>query len=322
MAGNARLVVLIPALNEERSIAAVIRAVPRKIAGIGKVLVLVVDDGSSDRTVARARQAKADKIVSHKENEGLGIAFQTGVSHALKMGADIVVNIDADGQFNPSDIPKLIAPVLNGRADVVTCSRFKESSLEPSMPGIKKIGNRFFTGLVNIFTGSRFTDTQCGFRAYSREACLRLNLFAKFTYTQEVLIDLLQKGMRIEEIACKVQGERQGKSRVVKHWWSYGLKALAIIVRTIRDYHPLKFFGSIGVVLFAAGFLNAAWMWFFSQFVQKLAPPIWVVYALSIFIIVGFLMIVLALLADMLDRQRKLQEEILYKLKKRELGKE
>lgn len=316
-----KLVVLIPAFNEEKTIAALIRAIPRKIAGIGNVLVLVVDDGSTDRTAARAGQARADAIVSHNTNKGLGIAFRTGIAKALEMKADIVVNIDADGQFEPSDIPMLIEPILFGKAEVVTCSRFKEKALEPKMPFIKKFGNRLFTKIINLTTKSKFTDTQCGFRAYSREACLRLNLFARFTYTQEALIDLLHKGMRIEEIACKVQGSRKGKSRVVKHWYSYGIKALIIVLRTLRDHRPLQFFGGIGLFLFLVGAISALILWIRLLLIQKIDPFMWVAYADVVLIVVGFLLIILALIADMLDRQRKLQEEVLYRLKKMETEK-
>ena len=320
------LIVLIPALNEEKTIAAVIKAVPRNMPGIEKTLVLVVDDGSTDKTVQKAKMAGADRIVSHKGNKGLGVAFQTGLDTALKMGAGIIVNIDADGQFNPEDIPKLVKPILQGKADVVTCSRFLDKKLEPKMPSIKRFGNRLFTKIINFFTGSHFTDTQCGFRAYSREAALRTNLFAKFTYTQEVLMDLSQKGMRIEEVACRVEGERKGKSRIVKHWYTYGLRAMMIIVRTLRDYKPLQFFGSIGILTAGIGFAIAFYLGMESvlrQFLNtNLAPaPVWMVNAAILLIIVGLLLFVLALLADLIDRQKRIQEEILYRIKKRETEK-
>ncbi|MBN2067038.1 MAG: glycosyltransferase family 2 protein [Candidatus Diapherotrites archaeon] len=318
MPAGKKLVVLIPAFNEQDTIAQVIKKIPRKVTGIAKVQVLVLDDGSTDATVKRAKAAGADKIVSHNTNKGLGIAFKTGLNSALEMGADITVNIDADGQFNPLDIPMLIDPILKNRADVVTCSRFKLKSLEPRMPFIKKFGNRLFTKIINLFTGSKFTDTQCGFRAYSREAALRANLFARFTYTQEVLIDLMQKGMRIEEVACRVKGQREGQSKVVKHWYGYGIRAAIIVLRTLRDYRPLQFFGSIGLFLFLLGGISAFILWARLLLIHKISPYTWVVYADVVLIVLGFLMMVLALIADMLDRQRKIQEETLYRLRKRE----
>ncbi len=315
----AKLVVMIPAYNEAGTIAEVIAAVPRKISGVEKVEVLVVDDGSTDATAETARRAGADKVISHNRNLGLGVAFRTGIENALRMGADMIVNIDADMQFNPADIPAVIAPVLSGRADVCTCSRFLDKALEPEMPWIKKFGNRLFTSLINMLTGQKFTDTQCGFRAYSREAMLRLSLFGRFTYTQEALLNLANKGFRIEEVACRVKGERKGKSRVVRHWYSYGIKALLIIIRAIRDYHPLKFFGGIGMALLLLGGISGLALLIRLLIKHQVDPYTWVAYADVILIVVGFILLVLALLADMSDRQRKLLEEMLYRQRKAEL---
>jgi len=299
-----KLVVMIPAYNEGATIAEAIRRIPRRIAGIGKVEVLVIDDGSKDSTAKIARGAGADSVFRHGINRGLGTAFRNGLENALKMQADIIVNMDADLQFNPEDIPKLIAPILAEQADVVTCSRFKDAKLIPKMPFIKKIGNKFFTSLVSALAGQKFTDTQCGFRAYSREAALRAMLFGRFTYTQEVLLDLINKGFRIEEVACRVKGQREGKSRIVKHWYVYGIKAMIIIIRSLRDYKPLLFFGSSGIALFSIGVLSALLA------LKNLA---------IVLVILGVLLVALALIADMSDRQRKIQEEILYRLKKQEL---
>ncbi|MFH1257100.1 MAG: glycosyltransferase family 2 protein [Candidatus Diapherotrites archaeon] len=312
-----KLAVIIPAFNEEKTIAEVVQAVPRKIEGISSVKIIVVDDGSVDKTIQKARNAGADFIELHETNKGLGVAFRTGIEKAIESGADIIVNIDADGQFNAQDIPKLISPILNNQAEVVTCSRFKEKALAPKMPWIKRFGNNLFTWLVNYLTGERFTDTQCGFRAYTREAALRLTLFGKFTYTQEALLDLVYKGFRVKEVALEVKGERStGKSRVVEHWYSYGVKALLIMVRAVRDHHPLRFFGGIGFVFLLAGGISALVLLVRLLVKHVITPYTWVAYADIVLIVVGFLLIVLALIADMWDRQRKIQEEILYRLKK------
>jgi hypothetical protein len=150
-----------------------------------------------------------------------------------------------------------------------------------------------------------------------------MGLFAKFTYTQEVLIDLLEKGMRIEEVACRVQGERSGKSRVVTHWYSYGIKASIIVIRTLRDYKPMQFFGTIGLLSAGLGLVIALYLWAESWVRRAFSPgmlpaPAWVSYASILLIVVGFLLMVLALVADMLDRQGKIQEEMLYRQKKKE----
>ena len=135
------------------------------------------------------------------------------------------------------------------------------------------------------------------------------------------MIDLLHKGMRIEEVACKVQGERKGKSRIVKSWYSYGIKAMMIVIRTLRDYRPMEFFGGIGAILFLFGGISALWLWARLLVYHQIDPYMWAVYAAIILIILGFLLMILALIADMLDRQRKIQEEILYRQRKEELEK-
>lgn len=313
------LVVIIPAYNEEKTIGNVIHSLPRNCAR--KVEVLVVNDGSQDRTEEVAWQAGADHVISHTTNKGLGITFRDGIDEALKMGADIIVNIDADGQFNPLDIPRLIQPILDRKADMVTCSRFKDPRLTPHMPMIKIFGNRFFAEVLNFLLKKKYYDTQCGFRAYSKEAALNLVLFGRFTYTQEVFIDLVKKGFRIIEIPCRVVGERKGKSRVVKNVFSYGLKVSLIILRSMRDYEPFKFFGLSGIILFGIGLLSSVILFIRWLLIERIDPYLIVVYANVFLIIIGALLMILGLLADMLDRNRKLQENILYRLRKKELEK-
>lgn len=313
------LVVMIPAFDEEKTIGEVIEKIPRKIDGIKSVKVLVIDDGSTDGTKKTSQKAGADKVVCIPVNFGLGNAFRKGVSTALGMKAGIIVTIDADGQFNPADIPKLIKPIINGSAEMVTCSRFKEKSLEPKMPWIKKFGNHVFTSIVNTFTGKKFTDTQCGFRAYSKEAALRLNTFGGHTYTQEVFLTLASKNLVIEEVACSVKGERDGKSKVVGSIFGYSVKAIMIILRTVRDYNPLAFFGSIGVTVFCAGLAIGITVFLWWLATGHTTPYTSLIMVSGVAMILGFLVIMLALLADMNGRQREIQEEILYKLKKQEL---
>ena len=314
-----KLVVMIPAYNEEETIGTVIEEIPGEIEGIGEVDVLVINDGSTDNTVGVAKEAGADKIVSHATNKGVGAAFSTGLDSALKIGADIVVNIDADGQFNPKDIPKLIKPILDNNADFVTASRFLDKRLEPEMPWIKKFGNGAFTRLVNGLTKQKFTDTQCGFRAYSKEAALRLNLFSNYTYTQEVFLDLANKGLRIKETPLKVSYGGNRQSRVVTNVFLYGVKVSIILIRSIRDYEPLKFFGGIGLSVFTLGFVSGAFLFIRWLFTGIVFPYKSLVDLSVLLLVIGFLLLFLALIADMMDRQRKIHEEMLYKLKKMEL---
>lgn len=311
-----KIVVMIPAYNEEQTIGQVISRIPRDCAD--NVEVLVMNDHSADRTKEAALRAGATKVITHNTNMGLGITFRDGIHEALLMGADIIVNIDADGQFNPQDIPRLLQPIIDGKADMVTCSRFKDPALMPKMPRVKIFGNKLFAKVLNAFLHTKYHDTQCGFRAYSREAALHLVLFSRYTYTQEVFIDLVKKGFRIQEVPCKVLGERNGKSRVVKNVFSYGLKVALIILRSVRDYEPLKFFGLPGAVMVSLGVLSSIILFVRWIFTSHYDPFLIVVYINVFLIIVGVLFIILGLMADMMDRNRQLQEEILYKMKKQE----
>jgi glycosyltransferase involved in cell wall biosynthesis len=192
-----RVTVIIPALNEEATVAGVVRGCLEALPPDRfDVSVLVVDDGSTDRTADVAREAGA-VVVSHPSNMGVGRAFQTGLDRALAGGPDLIVSIDADGQFDPEDIPALIAPIEAGRSDVALASRFKDPEFVPEMPRIKKWGNRWMTHLISAISQRCFTDVSCGFRAYNREAALRLNLWGEFTYTHESILEMVVKEMRV-----------------------------------------------------------------------------------------------------------------------------
>lgn len=316
--GGKKLVVIIPCYNEEKTLPLVVKSIPKKIPGISKVETLVIDDGSTDNTAKIARKLKV-KLVSHFKNEGLGIAFKNGIEEALKMKADIITNIDADMQFNPKDIPQLVKPIVNGEAEMVTATRFKDKRLIPkNMPKLKKFGNWGFTSLINFLTRQKFTDTQCGFRAYSREAALRLNLFGRFTYTQEVFIDLVNKGIKIAEVPVKVKYFKERKAKISHSLLGYGIRALIIVLRTFRDYKPLVFFGIPGFIVFGGGFLFSLYFAIFWLVNHQTTPVKMYAFVGAVGLIFGFLLIILALIADMFKRMRRNQEEVLYKLKTRE----
>ncbi|MBI2629252.1 glycosyltransferase family 2 protein [Candidatus Pacearchaeota archaeon] len=315
-----KLIVQIPAYNEEAHIGKVIKEIPREIEGIDEVEVLVIDDGSSDNTIEEAKKAGADYIVRNIDNQGLGKTFKNGIDHAIELGADIIVNIDADGQFNSKDISKLIKPILDKEANMVTCSRFLKPEMTRNMPWIKKWGNRRFTKLVNKLTGQKFTDTQCGFRAYSKEAAMRLNVTGSFTYTQEVFLDLAEKGLKIKEIPLEVNYFKDRKSVVSGKLMRYGFKSFGIIARATRDTQPMTFFGLPAMIIFILGFIGGAYSfgyWLFTSTTTPVRTLLWI----SIFFVTsGIALGILALVADMLKRVNKNLEEILYKLKKKEFG--
>lgn len=298
------IIALIPAYNEEKTIERAVNDVKAHVD-----TVVVIDDGSHDQTGQYAEKAGA-VVVSHPENRGVGAAVKTGMERGLELGADILVSIDADGQFDADDIPRLLAPILCDEADFVTGSRFLLEN--PAMPRVKRMGNTLFTWLVNVLTHSSFTDTQCGFRALSREAALRITLFGDFTYTQETFLDLVSKKMRMKEIPVKVAYDEARKSRVVKNPLAYGVSALLIIVRTMIDLYPFKIFGMLGSAIFISGAVSGSILFIRWVLTSQVSPYRSLVTLSGVLLIVGFLCIILALIADMLGRQRKIQEEILY----------
>lgn len=306
------LVVIMPALNEEATIAAVIEKIPRSMDGIGDVKVVVIDDGSTDGTADLARQAGA-YVVNHSHNMGVGKAFASGVDAALRLGADIIVNMDSDGQFNPADIPKLIEPIIKHGYGFVTCTRFAKREFIPQMPWIKKWGNRMMCRIVNwVIWNANFTDVSCGFRAFTRDTALRLTLFGEFTYTQESFIDLAAKDIQMTEVPLRVRGVRQyGKSRVASNLWRYAFQTLPIIVRAMRDTRPLKFFGLLSLAFAAPGVLCSVFVTAWWLLTGHTSPWTSLINLAIGSILVALIALVLALLADQLGRIKKVQEEVL-----------
>ncbi len=311
MLNNKKIAVVIPALNEESHIGQVIEAIPDFVDHI-----LVVDDGSSDRTVEIAR-GKGAITVSHKRNRGVGAALSTGVNSVLKMQVDIMVNIDADGQFNPGDIEKLVKPIIENRADFVTASRFIKKDFLPQMPAIKFMGNKFMSGFISRLTKQKFYDVSCGFRAYSKETLQRLNLFGDFTYTQETFIDLAFKNLEILEVPVHVKGKREhGKSRVASNLFKYGFQTLKIIIRTFRDNRPFRLFGVMSLFTFLVGLGFAIFLGI--HYIQNgvFTPHKWAGFSAGFFFVVTLLLILIGFVLDMFARMRRNQEEILFELKK------
>jgi glycosyltransferase involved in cell wall biosynthesis len=308
-----KLVVTIPALNEEATIAKVVAGVPRKIAGVDEVEVIVVNDGSTDSTADAATRAGAIVVTLHNR-PGLGKVFGTGLERAMRRGADIIVNIDGDGQFDPGDIGKLVEPILEGEADFVTCSRFADPELRPKMPPVKYWGNRVVTRIINwVCGGTNFTDVSCGFRAFNREAAYRLTLFGRFTYTQETFIDLFSKGLRMAEVPLRVRGVREhGKSRIASSIFKYATNSLPIILRAMRDIQPLKFFGAFALLFFIPGVVLGGFVSGYYLKYGKTTPYTSLITMSGVAITLAFLLGVLALLADMMGRHRKISEELLY----------
>lgn len=304
---------MIPAYNEEQSIGEVIKQIPRSIPGIDDVKVLVIDDGSTDGTVEEAKKAGADKIVFHKHNRGLGITFKTGLEHAVEMGGDIIVNIDADNQYNPKEIQKLIKPILESKADMVLGDR--EIKKLDHMPFSKKIGNRIATWVTGRVSCLPIKDAQTGFRAFTKDAALKMNLLGNYTYVQESIIQAAKKGLKVEQIPVEFR-KREGKSRLISGLFSYAKRAGGIIIRSYRDYHPLKSFTYISLIFFFLSFYFGLKVLFHYLSTGVFTGVVGTALLSGILFVTSVLIFTVGLLADMLKRNREIQEEILYRLKK------
>jgi glycosyltransferase involved in cell wall biosynthesis len=310
-----RLIVNIPAFNEEEKIASTIKRVPRQIDGVDEVFVQVIDDGSKDKTFEVAKAAGADFVYSNGTNRGIGKTFRHAVERALENNADIMVNIDADGQFNPLDIEKLIRPILSGQADLVSADRFDHLKAK-NIPWIKDFLNRLAANVISIFMNTHIKDLTCGFRAYNRETLLRLNLPGNYTYTQEVIIDALGKDLKVLWVPVEVTYFADRKSRVVKSIMSYMNNSFRIILKAVRDVRPMKFFGIPGLflILIALGIFIGFLFFYFQDF--KVSPYRNYLLFSAVTFLVGLQFVVFALIADMIKSSRKLTEDMMYQMKK------
>ncbi|MGB6043544.1 MAG: glycosyltransferase family 2 protein [Pirellulales bacterium] len=305
------MIVSIPALNEENTVCEVIRAIPRTIPGVDVIDVIVIDDGCSDNTAKVACEAGAH-VIRHATTRGVGAAFQSALRVAIEQGTDVLVTIDADGQFDPNDIPKLAAPILSGDADFSTASRFVDPKLTPRMPWIKLWGNRQMSRLVSRLTRSRFYDVSCGMRCYGRRAMANLNPMGDFTYTQEVFLNLAFKRMRIVEVPIAVRGERtSGESRVANNLWRYGMNTTRIILRAYRDYQPLRFFGGLALLLAVPAALLAGFLLIYYLRTGGFSPYKWTGFAAGTLAILSLVFLHMGILGDMLNRHRLYLEELL-----------
>lgn len=303
-----KAIVFIPAYNEEKSIREVIERIPRSF--VDEVEVVVVDDGSEDTTIQVAEGAGA-LVVHHKKNFGLVQAIKTGIKIGLRHGADFFVMIDADGQYLPEDIPKLVDPLLEEEADMVLGSRFAGEIEE--MTTSKKIGNRLFTWYMRRLTGYPFTDTQTGFRAFTKEVAKELILQGSYTYTQEMLIHVVEKRFTIKEIPIFFAKRKHGKSRLIVNIGDYALKAFLITLRTYRDYHPLAFFGSIGILLTGAGAILGSYLvarWIFHGVVGRIPATI----LTALLILLGIFVFFIGFIADMIKTMREEIKETIKRL--------
>jgi glycosyltransferase involved in cell wall biosynthesis len=314
-----KVVVYLPALNEAATIGAVLDDIPSRLPGVESIRAIVIDDGSTDGTAVIAQRHGA-MVVRHRTNLGTGRAFVSGVSAALRAGADIIVSMDADGQFRGEDIARLIEPIIEGRADVALCSRFADRNMIGQMPATKRAGNALLTRAISLIAGTPFTDVSCGFRAMSREAALRADIHSHYEYIHESLLNWRRVGMTIVEVALPVLAERPvGESRIMRSVWRYGMRSAPVLIRAIRDFSPMKFFGLLAVAAIIPAILLGAWVSIHWLRTGETAPYTSFITLSVGGLLFGFLLGAVALLADLIGRVRFELEEMLYESRRSRL---
>ncbi len=309
-----KLIVQIPAFNEEKTIAQTLREIPKRVDGFTAVETLVIDDGSSDKTVEAARKAGATHLVQLKNHRGLSAAFVAGIDAALRLGADVIVNTDADNQYAAADIAKLVAPIVRGSAEVVIGDR--EVSKSPHMSAMKKSLQRLGSWTVGKASGVNVADVTSGFRAFSRDAAMQINVFNPFTYTLETIIQSGNRNLGVQTVAVKTNAPTRD-SRLYHGVGTYLRKSIATIFRIYTLYKPLKTFFAIGALLMVAGLaLGGRFIWAFAR--GDRAGHIQSLILCAVFLVTGFQTWLIALLADLIAVNRRLSEEVLIRVKKLE----
>ncbi len=302
-----KLIIQLPCLNEEATLPNTIRALPRTIEGIDTIEYLVINDGSTDRTVEVARQSGVHHIISFTRNKGLAKAFEAGLEHCLKLGADLIVNTDADNQYNAGDICKLVTPIIRGEADMVIGDR--QTNTINHFSWHKKKLQRVGTKLVRNLADLDINDAVSGFRAFSRETAMRINILTDFSYTVETLIQLGHNKSKVISIPIRTNGETR-KSRLFKGLTSFVRSQLSTLVRVYSTYKSLRVFSTLGALVMLPGLVGFARFMYF-VYINDYNGHIQSLIFSTAFIIIGFLIMMFGLLADMIASNRKLIEKLL-----------
>lgn len=312
-----KLVIQIPCYNEEKTLAVALSELPQKVDGIDEIQILIIDDGSTDGTVNVAKENGVENFVILPNNVGLAKAFYSGLSKALTLNADIIVNTDADNQYCAGDIEKLVKPILEKKADIVIGARPIEN-IEHFSP-IKKLLQKLGSGVMRLVSSTKIADATSGFRAFSKDAALKINVFDNYTYTLETIIQAKAKGLEIISIPIRVNPELR-KSKLIKNVFDYIKRSTFTMMRMFIVYRPFRFFASIGCLFLIPGILLAArFLYFYATssgtgHVQSLILS-------AILTLTGVQIGLIAVLADLLSINRKLIEDVQTKLRIEKLQK-
>lgn len=307
-----KLIIQIPCFNEEQTLPQTIADLPKKIDGVDEIEYLIIDDGSSDNTVSVARELGVHHIVSFTRNKGLAKGFMAGIDACLHCGADIIVNTDADNQYSGADIEKLIRPILDKKADIVIGERPIDTTAHFSPS--KKFFQHLGSFVVRVASDTDVPDAPSGFRAYSREAALRLNVTNNYTYTLETIIQAGHSKMAVSSVPIRTNPETR-PSRLFSSMWKYMQRSASVITRSFIMYKPLQFFGTLGVILFLVGLaisVRFLVLFFAGQgngHVQSLVLS-------AVLLMMGFQTIMIGFLSDLIASNRKLLEDVQYRVRK------
>lgn len=307
-----KLIIQIPCYNEEETLPITFSQLPRRIEGVDEIEYLIINDGSQDKTVEVAKSLGIHHIVNFPNNRGLAKAFMAGIDASLRLGADIIVNTDADNQYCGFDIEKLVRPILDGNAQMVIGDRDTDSIEHFS--NMKKKLQKVGSGVVRFLSHTDVIDTTSGFRAYSRDAAMHLNVISEYTYTLETIFNAGHNKLSIENIKIETN-DKLRESRLFKSMWGYIKKSGTTIIRTYSMLRPLKLFLFIGLIcIFLGAGIGVRYLWFMlngdgAGHIQSLILS-------TIFILIGVQASFFGLIADAIAANRKINTEILYRLKK------
>jgi glycosyltransferase involved in cell wall biosynthesis len=311
-----RLVVQVPCLNEEETLPAVLSTIPKQIPGIDEIIVLIIDDGSTDRTVEVAREHGVTHFVRHARNRGLGRSFHDGVQRALELGADIVVNTDGDNQYPQERIADLVQPIIAGTADIVIADR--QVHLVEHFSGPKVMLQKLGSTIVNKAAGTDLPDAASGFRAYSRDSLMLLNTITRFSYCMETIIQAGNKKLAIASIPIRTNAKTR-ESRLFKSTYQHVLKSAGAIVRAYIMYKPYVIFSALAVLFGVLGALPFA-RYAVLQLTDNPGGHLQSLLAGTVLLVMSFLSVIIGIVSDLLRTNRSLIEDTLEHTKKMRFG--
>ncbi|MDQ2959092.1 MAG: glycosyltransferase family 2 protein [Actinomycetota bacterium] len=313
-----RLVVQIPCLNEEETLASVLESIPKQIPGIDEIIVLIIDDGSTDRTVEVARQHGVTHFVRHARNRGLGRSFHDGVQRALELGADIVVNTDGDNQYPQERIADLVQPVIRGEADIVIADR--QVHLVEHFSRGKVALQKFGSSIVNKAAGTDLPDAASGFRAYSRESIMLLNTITRFSYCMETIIQAGNKKLKIVSVPVLTNAKTR-ESRLFKSPWQHVLKSAGAIIRAYIMYKPYVIFSWLASVLGVLGLVPFVRFLILQVADNNPGSHLQSLLVGAVLLIMSFMCVILGIVSDLIRTNRILIEDSLEHTKKMRFAK-